>query len=147
MSEDRIQFMPEVVFMRGYEWNIPRHKLRELLANYRDKLYQGEWVFIVDDSSDKKLNRHQCNDLIYKDYTSNGVTVAINIFEASITTNINQGTIGLRIRNNDKRLLSKYVFQSVKSDINWPVYSKEEAIESEKRYIANTVKRNNKAFI
>ncbi len=116
------------------EMNIPRHQLREIIARHRQTPFQGRYVFVLDDSQDKKITRHQSCEVIFKDYVRNEITITRTAYEASEKTGVKSGTISLRVRDKNTKLLSRYVFQAVGTSLKWPEYSVEEALDSEKAY-------------
>lgn len=120
------------------EMGIPRHVLREIISKHRTEPYENKYVFVLDDSQDKKIRRHQAREIIFKDYVTNEITITKTAIDASDLTGVKAGTIVLRTRENNRKIISRYVFQYLGSDkIEWPDYTVEEALQSEKQY-ANT---------
>lgn len=116
---------------------IPRYQLREIIAKHRSVPYLGLYTFVLDDRSDKKVTRHQERSVIYKDYISGIITIARTSQDASVQTGVKVGSIALRTRNNDnKTLLSKYVFLPLEENIEWPIYTVEDALEAEIKYFS-----------
>lgn len=117
---------------------MPRHQFREICARHRDKPYQGKYLFILDDSSDRKVSRIQCQEVIFKDYVTGQITITRSALEAADLTHVNSGTIVFRINKckleTQNQLLSRYVFKKLTSDLIWPEYSAEEALRSEQVY-------------
>ena len=122
------------------KWNIPRYLLRTIISEYRDKPYNNCWLFTVDDSNDKKLNRHQRLEVQFKDYVNDKIMIVNDSCEASILTGVKASTIISRINGkvkDAKSLLSRFVFKPANEISIWPNFSKEEAIQSENDYILN----------
>lgn len=118
---------------------IPRHQLREIVAKHRSQPYLGQYTFILDESSDRKINRHQSKEIIYKDYVTGEVTIVKTAQDASARTGVKSGTISLRTRQPLKKdaaanLLSRYLFLAYAGQVQWPDIPKWLAIESEKKY-------------
>lgn len=127
------------------DWNLSRSELNNILTMFSNKLYNGIWSFNVDRSSDMELNRHQNRTVICKDYLDDTITIYTNAAEAALYTNVKAGTILYRmnLQKDDlsyNRLLSRYVFRTVDNKDDWPIYSKEEAVESEVQYNQNASK-------
>ena len=126
------------------EWGIERYILRRIIARHRDEPYLGEWIFILDDTDDKKINRYQSQDIIYKDYVTGNVTICRDSEVASKQTGIKGASINARTRGRVKiglSLLGRYVFQLLRDFKEWPEYSKEEAEVSENKYFEKDTKR------
>lgn len=120
-------------------FGLSRYELRQVAAKHRDLPYKGQYLFIVDDSSDKKISRHQTRPVAYKDYVTGNVFIADSSVDASIKTGVKSGTITLRTSDRcsletQNKLLSRYVFKPLKENIDWPKYSPEEALQSERIY-------------
>jgi hypothetical protein len=121
-------------------FGLQRYQLRDIIAKHRNIPWNGEYVFVIDDESDKKLNRHQSRPIVFRDYVSNQVTVTSSAQEASDLTGVKVGTIVLRTRellNNldrEETLHSKFIFRPATLNKDWPKFTKEEALASEKLY-------------
>lgn len=118
---------------------LSRYELRDIAAKHRNVPYQGQYLFIVDDSSDKKINRHQSRPVMFKDYVTGIISITDSSIDASVKTGVKSGTITLRTSDRcsletQNKLLSKYVFKPLSDNPEWPVYTKEQALESEKIY-------------
>lgn len=118
---------------------IPRNQLREIIAKHRDTPYMGRYLYVLDDSSDKKITRHQSREVIFKDYVTGQTTVVSTAQQASDLTGVKVGTIVLKTRQVLKgerppTLTSKYVFQPLKDHLVWPDFTVEQALESQKSY-------------
>lgn len=124
------------------EWGIPRHQMRTIISKHRNKPYVGEWIFVLDDNSDKKINRYQSNNVVFKDYKSNQIVICEDCEKASRFTDVKPATINLRLRKKDNKLLSRFVFKSLNDKTPWPEFTISEALESEKKYLLNTDKRS-----
>jgi hypothetical protein len=117
-------------------WGIPRKRFTDIVANHRVIPYLGQWVFSVDDSSDKKLNRYQRTNLIYKDYRDGKIVICNDSFDAASLTGVKSGTIQARTAktgNNYKdkyTIVNGYVFKVVKDETPWPEYTKEQIAQS-----------------
>jgi hypothetical protein len=115
------------------DWDIPRHQLRDIISSYRDTSYNG-WTFVIDDSKDKKITRHQAVPVIFRDYTTGDVTIVEDYTKASELTNVKASTIAYRVKSNNYCLLSKYVFKRLDDLTVWPEYTEDEAIASDVTY-------------
>lgn len=127
------------------QWNTSRHLLRTIVAihKYPNNPYKGEWVFTVDDSSDKALQRHQANEVICKDYITGKLLICRDAHEMGVMIDVQPGTIVTRTRPTSKlkdRLLSNYVFKRLDDKSEWPNYTIEEALASRESYLENLKK-------
>ena len=127
------------------EWGIKRNRLRNIVARYRKKPTDDGWIFTVDDSSDKKLNRYQQLSVVFKDYLSGDITIAESVDKATELTGILTTTIRNRLNSKaissfSNELCSKYVFKKTDSIYVWPVYSVEEVHKSIKNHEARMKK-------
>jgi len=118
---------------------LQRYQLRDIIAKHRDTPWNDEYVFVIDDESDKKLTRHQSRPIVFRDYVSDTVTVTSSAQEASDMTKVKVGTIVLRTRQLLKgdvkeTLHSRYIFRPATLTKPWPEFTKEEALASEKLY-------------
>lgn len=118
------------------EWNIPRSKLRSIVANHRDTLYQNEWTFTIDNTSDKKVNRYQRKPIIFKNYLTGEIVITNDVEEASSYTKVKAPTIHHRLnsKNGYNTLLSNFVFKRVEDNIIWPIFSIEDALQAKAQY-------------
>lgn len=117
------------------EWGIERYKLREIIASHRDIPYKNQFVFEIDDSSDKKINRHQRISIVFKNYLNNQIFITNDVVEASVLTKIKAGTIQSRVSINSRHknrlsLLSGYVFKNILDKTPWPDYTEQEVLDS-----------------
>lgn len=123
------------------EWNIPRYLLKNIISRHRTKPWEGKWLFVLDDSNDKKVSRYQKRDIMFKDYETNLITIVDSFETAGNITCVNPSTIRVRLNPRTSKssngLLSKYVFKFVNDKTEWPQYSTEEALESERKYQSN----------
>ena len=122
---------------------IPRHQLRIIAAKHRDIPYDGLYKFIVDDSSDRKLGRHQSRAIIYKDYRDGSIHICQTALDAAERTNVNSASILLRSSSRcspgtKNKLLSCYVFKDFQdysdNPTPWPNFDKEEALKEKSKY-------------
>jgi hypothetical protein len=116
-----------------------RHNFRDKLVRFKNTPWNGIWFFETDSTSDKKLQRYQVRSIIYKDYVTGLITIAADSVTASYQTNVQSGSIVNRTDLNRKhnsryKLLSRYVFKDLKDETEWPDYTVEEALESERNY-------------
>ncbi len=121
---------------------IQRHELRHLAANHRNIPYRGRWLISLDDSSDKKVNRIKRDPVLFKDYVTGQVTSCEDFQQACLLTGVKAATIAYRIAKQMKPeaptlLLSRYVFKRFRGEIIWPEFTKEEALQSERKYKEN----------
>jgi hypothetical protein len=123
------------------EWCIPRHSLRNIISRHRSTPWEGQWLFVLDDSSDKKVSRYQKRDVAFKDYVSGVITIVDSFERAGSITCVNPSTIRVRLNpktsKSSNSLLSRYVFKLIDDKTEWPKYSVAEALESEKKYQSN----------
>ena len=127
------------------EFNIPRSQLRSIIARHREIPYDNQWLFKLDDASDKKLLRHQAIDVIVKDYVSGSISIYRDAASASVATGVRQSTVNLHVSpyspiKEKGRLLAGYVFKSLSDKITFPEYGVEEATESRRRYMTGAKK-------
>lgn len=127
------------------EWCLSRIRIRNLLAEYRNTPYMGRYVFSIDDSSDKKLNRHQKTDVAFKNYETDEIFIVGSYQEAADLTGVRHGTIASKLNENNSRvdrysLTSCYVFKKPTDKTPWPEYSKKEIIRSKERYAKLTTR-------
>lgn len=126
-------------------FNTSRYDFKDSLLKSRDGLYLSKWEIEIDNSSDKNIVRKQNRTIVCKDYINDTVSVYDTADEASEQTKVNSSSILFRVkmdRNSDtyNKLLSRYIFRDVSDCDNWPDYTYEQAIESEKKYIAHNLK-------
>lgn len=122
------------------EFGIKRNKLRNMLARYRSKPNEAGWIFSVDDSSDKKLNRYQQMSVIFKDYVSINIYIVESVDRAAEMTGVTATTIRARLdpnmnKTNVDKLCSRYIFRKTDAVYTWPEFTQEEAMESEAQYL------------
>ena len=122
------------------EFNIPRHQMRDIVSRHRSIPYNGQFLFKVDDSVDKKITRHQRRDVICKDYISGEVSIYSSSQSASDATHVKVGSIVLRTSSRcpettQNKLLSRYVFKPLTDNVTWPTFTREEAKASEDAYL------------
>lgn len=114
---------------------VSRYGLRDILARHRDIPYMHRYLFITDTSSDRKLKRHQSRSVVFKNYITDEIVVCDSATEASELTKVNASTIVFRTNGKCKEetqnsLLSCFVFKPMAKNLNWPNYTKEQAIAS-----------------
>lgn len=106
------------------------------MARHRSVPYLGRYTFVVDDSSDKKLDRYQKKPVIAKDYSNGSITIYSSFTEAGEKTGVKSGTIRYRIVNKVPGLFHGYVFKDAEDvDSLWPEFSPEEICQSVKERI------------
>jgi len=127
-------------------FNKPRAVLRNIMSQHRETPYDGQWIFKLDVSSDRKLKRHQAREVIVKDYTTGEVTVYRDSASAGDATGVKILTVNFRVSPYNKMkerysLISGYVFKALSDKTPWPEYSKEEAIQSREEYLSRGKKK------
>ena len=118
-------------------WGIPRYILKSIIAKHKLSPYLGEWLFTLDDASDKKISRYQAKSIIFKDYVSGGVYITADAEAAMQMSGIKVGTIISKTRGKVKNtlaLVGRYVFQLSSELKDWPIYSAEEALKADEIY-------------
>lgn len=114
---------------------IGRNVARDVVARHRSKPWNGRYLFVLDDSSDRKVERHQRSSVIFKDYLTGNVTICDSYSQASTLTGVKMLSLRYSAIRGLDRLLSGYVFRmDGKNDAPFPEYSDEEIASSIKKY-------------
>ncbi len=110
---------------------VSRFSLRDAIARHRETPYMDRYIFEIDDTLDKKVDRHQKNAVVVKDYVSGTTTIYGSFADASFATGVKAGTLRYRAVNELLGLHSGFVFKLIgASDKGWPSYTTEEVSAS-----------------
>lgn len=125
------------------DFNLPRAAMRDTIARHRDYVYDNQWLFVLDESSDRRLKRHQAREIIAKNYLTGDIVIYNNAASASTETGVRGLSINLRTSPYKKvkdryALLAEYVFKSLSDKTPFPKYSAEEAEKSKEIYFNHT---------
>lgn len=125
------------------DFNLPRAAMRDTIARHRDYVYDNQWLFVLDESSDRRLKRHQAREIIAKNYLTGDIVIYSNAASASTETGVRGLSINLRTSPYKKvkdryALLAQYVFKSLSDKTPFPKYSAEEAEKSKEIYFNHT---------
>ena len=120
-------------------FGLTRHNFRTILANHRSVPYKGTYIFMVDNTSDSKLNRYQRKAVVVKDYRTNTITVYRDSEMAGVMTGTKSTAIRFRLyskhfKGNSETLLNGCLFQKMSDHVIWPEFTPDEVQESVKAY-------------
>lgn len=136
ISGEELNFNSLSSAARGFKKS--RQEMRLILTKHKNIPLNGEWVFEADDSSDKKLARHQAVAIQAKDYRTNEVLIFRDATAAGHHTGVQQGTISFnavgRAANQNGNLVNGYVFRKLSDIRPFPEFSKEEVQASISKY-------------
>lgn len=114
---------------------IGRNVARDVIARHRKVPWNGQYLFVLDDTADRKVERHQRTPVVFKDYLSNDVRVCDSYTKASELTGVKLLSLRYNAVSGSDNLLSGYVFRLPKrNDIPFPEYSIEEVTASLEKY-------------
>lgn len=120
-------------------FGVPRHQMKDLIMRHRDKPYQGKFVFILDDSNEKKVQRNQSRSIAFKNYITGEITICSSFENAGTISEVAAGTIrsrlGIKYKGDKDALLSCFVFRDLSDKTPWPEYSVEAAQKSKEKFI------------
>lgn len=131
---ETIQYYSIVELSR--QWNLPRNTIRHLIFNHSEVPYKDRWLFKIDKSRLGKINRPHHNRLIAKNYIDDTIVETSNANEMHYLTGVLGNTVLTNIRRSSPKppLVNGYVFLYKTPDVEFPDYSKEEAICSKEKY-------------
>ena len=98
--------------------------MRDIISRHRSIPYQNRFIFTIDDSSDKKVQRHQQKEVIVKNYLTDEVVIYPSYIDAGVKTGVKSSTLRLNAINGSDRLISGHVFRLIsKASEPWPEFS------------------------
>lgn len=105
---------------------IGRNQLRTVIARHRSKPWNERYVFKIDESSDKKIDRHQRQAVKVMDYVNGRISIFGSFTEASVETGVKNMTIRWIAVKKTGSLISGYNFKLLNDDSPWPVKTDQE---------------------
>ena len=121
---------------------ISRWESRDIISNHRKNPWKGQYLFELDDTSDRKVSRHQRTPIVFKDYTTGMVGVCDSYTQAAEKTGVHVKRLFHQVKKHRGRLFSGCVFYRVEGKMEpFPEFSEIEiqvSLEEYPRLIANT---------
>jgi hypothetical protein len=115
-------------------FEVNRNIMRTVISKHRKEPYLGRYVFEIDDSLDKKVSRHQIQNVAVKDYVDGLTTIYWSYSDASDAICVAASTIRHNAISEKDHMHSGFVFRTMdRVTTPWPVYSQEEIEASLKK--------------
>lgn len=114
--------------------NIGRNVLRDVIARHRSEPWQGRYTFKMDESSDKKVDRHQRKSVRAMDYLERKEIIFGSFTDASMEVGVKSLTIRWIACNKKPSLISGFNFKLIDDRSPWPDFTSEEVIKSIEEY-------------
>lgn len=113
---------------------IGRNILRDVIARHRSVPWQGRYTFKLDESSDRKVDRHQRKSVRIKDYLESKEMIYGSYMDAAAGTGVKALTIRWIACNKKPSLISGFNFKLIDDRSPWPDFTSEEVIKSIEEY-------------
>ena len=121
---------------------ISRWESRDIISNHRKNPWKGQYLFELDDTSDRKVSRHQRTPIVFKDYTTGVVGVCDSYTQAAEKTGVHVKRLFHQVKKHRGRLFSGCVFYKVEGKMEpFPEFSEIEiqaSLEEYPRLTTNT---------
>lgn len=114
---------------------IGRNVARDVIARHRSIPWKGQYLFVLDDSADRKVERHQRSPVVFKDYLTGEVVVCDSYTKAAELTGVKMLSLRNSAMRGADRLISGYVFRlPMKNSDPFPEYRTDEITASVRKY-------------
>lgn len=131
---ERITFYSIIEVSRYF--NVPRNTIKRFLSRHCVKRFLGRWKFELDFERLNLIQRLHHTGYKAWDYVACEEIKTANATDMHYLTGVHHTTIRDRVKRNNFTMISGYVFKSVHDFSDYPLFSKEEALENRNLYIS-----------